>query len=247
MNNASLPTKIMSAPPLDALFFTVGEVFVRLGQNRLQGCLVVYNRHEAIHVFVEDGQIVAAHGGTKRGELALSHALHLDDSSYGWLHGAEPETRNVQMNIYEYAVRHSIARDVQIGRKSKAKIETVMLPKDAAEEREVFNPTFRYTLSSKEQSDFSCQLIKRINVIGRGSNCDLVVEDSRVSRQHCLMEITSRGILVKDLQSTNGTSVNGAAISEKYIDDGDVVNLGGYTLILNKEKPRSPKMAYLKI
>ena len=64
--------------------------------------------------------------------------------------------------------------------------------------------------------------------IGRGLNNDLIVEDPRVSRQHAQIRYKSRRYFIGDLGSTNGTYVNGTALTRDHtLRDGDVVSLGG--------------------
>ncbi|MCA9664491.1 MAG: GGDEF domain-containing protein [Myxococcales bacterium] len=73
----------------------------------------------------------------------------------------------------------------------------------------------RYTLSRRRQ------------IIGRGSDCDIVLDLDSVSRQHCRVEKRAgTTIVVKDLDSTNGTYVNEIQIKEKPLDSGDLVGVG---------------------
>lgn len=63
-------------------------------------------------------------------------------------------------------------------------------------------------------------------VIGR-SDADLALDDPNVSKKHAVIEAYSRAnIYVRDLASTNGTSVNGAQITKKKLSDGDVIQIG---------------------
>lgn len=57
----------------------------------------------------------------------------------------------------------------------------------------------------------------RVVVVGRGSECDVVVNDARVSRRHLGAEATSRGWRVLDLGSRNGTFVDDEAMRERNI------------------------------
>src|SRR6478752_1115809 len=61
--------------------------------------------------------------------------------------------------------------------------------------------------------------------IGRAESADLRVESVEVSREH--VEITERNgmWLVRDLGSTNGTQVNGKAITETLLSDGDILRV----------------------
>jgi hypothetical protein len=62
-------------------------------------------------------------------------------------------------------------------------------------------------------------------VIGRG-DCDVTVEDPEVSRAHCAIELVDGMHILRDLKSTNGTSLNGQVIEEQAIRDGDEVRIG---------------------
>jgi hypothetical protein len=69
-------------------------------------------------------------------------------------------------------------------------------------------------------------------LIGRGPECDIVVPDRQISRQHARIRRTSDGIQVEDLGSKNGTHVNGVRLEAPAIlQDGDVVQVA-FTLEL---------------
>ena len=64
-------------------------------------------------------------------------------------------------------------------------------------------------------------------VIGRGLEADVVVADERASRQHALLERRNGEIWVRDLDSRNGTFLDGAAVhGEALLQDGSVVRVG---------------------
>jgi len=62
--------------------------------------------------------------------------------------------------------------------------------------------------------------------LGRSLDNDIVVEDSGISRQHCRFERRGSQVSLVDLDSTNGTQVNGLRISESPLQDGDTLELG---------------------
>lgn len=62
---------------------------------------------------------------------------------------------------------------------------------------------------------------------GRSPDMDIFLDDTFVSAKHALFEVTSEGLLVEDLRSTNGTQVNGALIEEPtLVEVGDRVAVG---------------------
>ncbi|MBP1467135.1 DUF3662 and FHA domain-containing protein [Candidatus Chloroploca sp. M-50] len=66
--------------------------------------------------------------------------------------------------------------------------------------------------------------------LGRGLDNDIILEDARVSRHHVQLRYRQRRFWLLDLESTNGTFVNGERIAEKELRDGDVISLGGLEL-----------------
>jgi hypothetical protein len=71
--------------------------------------------------------------------------------------------------------------------------------------------------------------------IGRGLDNDIILEDSRVSRNHAQITYRARRFYLADAGSTNGTSVNGERVSEHPLRDRDVVSLGGLELTFREE------------
>ena len=73
------------------------------------------------------------------------------------------------------------------------------------------------------------------NLIGRSPACDISIMHASISRQHCLLQLTERGLHVKDLDTTNGTKVNGIVLKEGYISAGDKLTVGFLNFLVSKE------------
>ena len=66
-----------------------------------------------------------------------------------------------------------------------------------------------------------------IRTIGRSARAEFIVEAALVSRLHCrLTSDPENGLLVEDLESTNGILVNGAKVDKSNLVDGDVLSVG---------------------
>ena len=76
-------------------------------------------------------------------------------------------------------------------------------------------------------------------VIGRDPDCDLVVSDPTVSRRHAELRRVADHWVLADLDSSNGTRVNGWRVKRADVDVGDEVMLGGQRLVLSPR--RSPR------
>ena len=63
-------------------------------------------------------------------------------------------------------------------------------------------------------------------VIGRGLMCDIVIADRQVSRQHACLTYTPGGVLLEDMDSKNGTLLNGQTFDEPtLLEDGDLIQI----------------------
>ncbi len=69
-------------------------------------------------------------------------------------------------------------------------------------------------------------------VIGRHSECEIVIRDTRLSREHVKLERSSGVFTVTDLGSSNGTTLNGLVVEDAVeVRDGDILKLGGAVTI----------------
>jgi DNA-binding NtrC family response regulator len=66
--------------------------------------------------------------------------------------------------------------------------------------------------------------------VGAARECDLVLTDPQVSRQHAELQLCHDGIRVRDLGSTNGTFWQGTRLTEAVVPLGAAVRVGGTTL-----------------
>ena len=79
--------------------------------------------------------------------------------------------------------------------------------------------------------DSSLKLSKsRQYIIGRGKDADIRLPDERVSRQHASLKWSGSGFALVDLQSTNGTFVNGGRAASIRLLDGDRIRIGPHDL-----------------
>jgi hypothetical protein len=76
-------------------------------------------------------------------------------------------------------------------------------------------------------------------VVGRSRECDVQVDDGNVSRRHVeLVHEPPSTWVVVDLDSTNGTEVNGRKVQRRTVlDDGDRITIGGTELVFGRSRP----------
>jgi putative methionine-R-sulfoxide reductase with GAF domain len=64
-------------------------------------------------------------------------------------------------------------------------------------------------------------------VVGRDPGCSLVIADPRVSKRHAQLLWSDPGWTLEDLESKNGTTINGAPAARTELRDGDAISFGG--------------------
>jgi len=62
--------------------------------------------------------------------------------------------------------------------------------------------------------------------LGRLPECTITFDDTNVSRNHAEIRPHGNGFVITDLNSTNGTTVNGNPITHRRLEDGDRIRLG---------------------
>lgn len=77
--------------------------------------------------------------------------------------------------------------------------------------------------------------------IGRISSNDVVINNLSVSRRHALVKEEDSKFFVEDLNSVNGTFVNGVRITKKQLYDGDEIYIGNHKLIFNAPEAKAVK------
>jgi pSer/pThr/pTyr-binding forkhead associated (FHA) protein len=68
-------------------------------------------------------------------------------------------------------------------------------------------------------------------VIGRSRSCDIRLPSSDASRRHAEIVSVTGGYVLRDLESTNGTFVNGERVKERQLRPGDRIRIGSHTIL----------------
>ena len=77
------------------------------------------------------------------------------------------------------------------------------------------------------------QLPAAITILGRRIDCDLRIPLKEVSRRHCEIELAESQLMIRDLDSSNGTYVNSQKIEQETIlNAGDAIQIGPISFIV---------------
>lgn len=84
----------------------------------------------------------------------------------------------------------------------------------------------KLTVQGPEGSAFTQELQDSETLIGRGAASDVRVQDKTISREHAAISWERDHYAIEDLQTTNGTRVNGKRIRSAELQDGDTIQIG---------------------
>jgi pSer/pThr/pTyr-binding forkhead associated (FHA) protein len=77
----------------------------------------------------------------------------------------------------------------------------------------------------------------KMKTIGRAAGADFIVDAGMVSRVHCRLSARATDLEVTDLESTNGTYVNGQRVAQALLAHGDQLGVGRVTFrVLRDER-----------
>jgi pSer/pThr/pTyr-binding forkhead associated (FHA) protein len=74
------------------------------------------------------------------------------------------------------------------------------------------------------------QLTKDRTTLGRRPYNDIVIDNLAVSGEHAVLQMAGNEVYLEDLNSTNGTYVNGKAVKKQLLQNSDTVEIGKYKI-----------------
>lgn len=90
--------------------------------------------------------------------------------------------------------------------------------------------TPRIIIAGHDQAERELVLNKEKTAIGRAPQNDIVIDDLAISGEHAVIAIRHGEVVLEDLDSTNGTKINGQPVKKHFLQDGDVIELGHSTI-----------------
>jgi pSer/pThr/pTyr-binding forkhead associated (FHA) protein len=83
---------------------------------------------------------------------------------------------------------------------------------------------------------FTCRILPgNIKTVGRSAGAEFMLDAALVSRLHCRLAAGATELEVFDLESTNGTYVNGQRVTQASLKPGDKLGVGRVELVVTRE------------
>lgn len=174
-------------------------------------------------------------GGKNKAEVEEEYSMEeeLEESEEEVL--AEPEEEAVQAEEPVEEMPEETAEIIAEEPDPASIPEKVQEEAEEVEEEEVEEEKakVRITLTGVNNSDVKIAEFSREATVGRRGVNDIIIADNAVSGCHCVFTYEDGAVLVKDLESTNGTIINGEVIDKEEIKSGDYIVLGKHKYKIN--------------
>lgn len=100
---------------------------------------------------------------------------------------------------------------------------------------------WKLTIEDDEQKQISLPLVHENYGVGRDEANEIRLTERNISRKHATLKRNAQGWIVRDLESYNGTYINGLRVAgEQHVSHGDILQLGDYRLEFVDEARLAP-------
>jgi hypothetical protein len=216
-----------------------------MDEHRAVSVSRVYVPNEySVYLSPRDREQFSSYEGSLIGELQEYLAEHARRESYALLTPPRVQMRtDDDLAIGEFGIATRTAQpedgaaapppQVEAGAtmiyRSRAHVETqAATPEELGVERELVTLTI-----GDEQHTIDSRRV----VLGRSRECDVRVDDPNVSRRHAEVRQEDATYWLVDLDSTNGTQLNGRKITRAKLSDGDRIRLGDTQVVFGRSLP----------
>ncbi len=136
---------------------------------------------------------------------------------------------------------HTLSPEATDNRKSEKTLPAP--PRESGEEKQALRWAVRMLQSLSADNKTAPHPIGRELIAGRGpsGNNTMTIDDPHLSRQHIRLVVDQFGTLrLKDLESTNGTILNGRPIEAAQLAEGDLIRIGSALLVVTRLPEEEP-------
>src|ERR1700754_282935 len=88
-------------------------------------------------------------------------------------------------------------------------------------------------------------VLDRELTLGRHASNEIQIVEEKASRRHCRFRPANGAVIVEDLDSSNGTKVNGRKVTQQALKHGDVIAIGQFTIAFQDEENRFDRTVVL--
>jgi pSer/pThr/pTyr-binding forkhead associated (FHA) protein len=176
-------------------------------------------------VYIQQGRVIHALCGVFEGEEAIYLMLTWPGGGFSLDEDILPHKKTVTLTWEQLLFEGARRADFGAGtpRLPSAAPVTTMEPVVSSRNKDS-QP--KLTINLPDQAPTIYELETEYTHVGRTPGNEIVLPFPSVSSRHCIFVISGPDIVLRDLNSSNGTYVNGQAITEEILRPGDMIQLG---------------------
>jgi pSer/pThr/pTyr-binding forkhead associated (FHA) protein len=213
----------------------------QFGPQKAKGILSIQNptTGEEGSICLADGIIVTASTNRLKDLQAVFAMMAWEHTSVLWLEGKNPPILSCDIQpdlaIFEFVqleMEHGSADAIldyinsMAKESSLQKRKTIRLP-------DLTNFSIHLQMENDTEGNHDFELREGNQLVGKETDCDIVINHSSISRRHCQIALIERAITVTDLGSTNGTLVNDQLIHQEFVVPGDRLTMGSVHFLVS--------------
>ena len=174
-------------------------------------------------VYIQHGRVLHALCGTIDGEEAIYAMLLWPGGGFSLDEGILPHKKTVTLTweqlLFEGARRADVG--ITVPKKSSATITTAEPLTIRVQDSQP-----KLTVTRPDLPPIVFDLEQEYTHVGRAAGNEIPLPYPSVSNRHCIFVLSGPDIVLRDLNSSNGTYVNGESISEVILRPGDLIQVG---------------------
>jgi pSer/pThr/pTyr-binding forkhead associated (FHA) protein len=223
-NSTSLPEPDPSYSPGFSTQSEMGlaEVLQMCCISRRSGQIIFRSGESYGYVFIQQGRVLHAMCGTIEGEEAVYTMLTWPGGGFTLNEDILPHKKTITLT-WEQLLFEGARRADQGG--SVTQSGTVTTSEPIVSTR-AHDSQPKLIVTRPDLPEVTFELVQEYTHLGRAAGNEISLPYPSISSRHCIFIISGPDIVVRDLNSSNGTLVNGEPINEVVLRPGDVIQTG---------------------
>jgi pSer/pThr/pTyr-binding forkhead associated (FHA) protein len=176
------------------------------------------------YVYLQHGKVLHAVCGTVEGEEAVYRMLAWPNGTFFLDEDILPHKKTIKLSWEQLLFEG--ARRVDDGGGIRDLLNSPVVTAEPVTSTRTKDSLPKLTLNLPDQRPLVYELQAEYTHVGRASGNEVPLAYPSVSNRHCIFVLSGPDVILRDLNSSNGTVVNGETISEVILRPGDVIQVG---------------------
>jgi pSer/pThr/pTyr-binding forkhead associated (FHA) protein len=203
----------------------LAEVLQMCCLSRRSGQITFRSGESYGHVYIQHGRVLHAMCGVVEGEEAIYLMLSWPGGGFSLNDDILPHKKTINLTWEQLLFEGARRTDIGLSGNSMAPAIPVTTPEPVTSSR-VKDSEPKLTISPPDAEPFTYVLEQEYTHVGRLPDNAIQIAHPSVSSRHCIFILSGPDIVLRDLNSSNGTYVNRAPISETILRPGDFIQIG---------------------